>query len=185
VLWKATDQDPVPRFSALEEDHNECHVTQAQLENEISALKAEKEALKAEKEADFTEWTKEFRAAMGAAGADILNAALKNERAERKKAEKNIAAEREAHAETRRLCIQNHTGGVDPQDGLMDVREQLAKARAEIEVLSETLRLMISYLGHQDQDANHLWMVKKMREALDGRHPGASIEEAMKELEKP
>ncbi len=45
---------------------------------------------------------------------------------------------------------------------------------------AETLRLMISYLGHQDQDANHEWMVRKMREALNGIHPGAAIEAQLK-----
>lgn len=74
----------------------------------------------------------------------------------------------------------------DEQLEVYRLRERVARLQVnekQVEVLTETLRLMISYLGHQDQDANHLWMVKKMREALDGRHPGASIEEDLAEFD--
>lgn len=40
------------------------------------------------------------------------------------------------------------------------------KLLARTKVLEEELSLMVSYLGHEDQDADHGWMVKHMRAAL-------------------
>ena len=42
--------------------------------------------------------------------------------------------------------------------------------------LREGLRLMISYLGHTDQDANHQWMVKKMQAILAGEDVEANFD---------
>ncbi len=57
-----------------------------------------------------------------------------------------------------------------------------AAVKARVQVLDDALGLMISYLGHQDQDANHLWMVEKMRDARAGKPVHADIEAAMAEL---
>lgn len=35
----------------------------------------------------------------------------------------------------------------------------------------EELKFIISYLGHQDQDANHAWMVRRIRAVLAGKDP--------------
>lgn len=37
---------------------------------------------------------------------------------------------------------------------------------AFVEHLADTMRMLVSYLGHEDQDANHEWMVMRMRAAL-------------------
>jgi hypothetical protein len=42
--------------------------------------------------------------------------------------------------------------------------------------LREGLRLMISYLGHEDQDANHEWMVMKMKAIVAGEDVPANFE---------
>lgn len=44
--------------------------------------------------------------------------------------------------------------------------EGRAEGATERRALRDALALQISYLGHQDQDADHGWMVRKMREAL-------------------
>jgi len=35
----------------------------------------------------------------------------------------------------------------------------------------EELRFIKSYLGHQDQDANHAWMVRRIDAVLAGKDP--------------
>lgn len=39
------------------------------------------------------------------------------------------------------------------------------------EAASEELRFIISYLAHNDQDANHAWMVRRIRAVLAGKDP--------------
>lgn len=55
--------------------------------------------------------------------------------------------------------------------------EQIEKLQATCVAYEEELRLMISYLGHQDQDANHGWMVKHMQAVLAGKREPATLEE--------
>jgi hypothetical protein len=60
-------------------------------------------------------------------------------------------------------------------DAVADVTSELLGCRAEAACLRFCLDTMISYLGHQDQDADHAWMVKKMRGALNGEPFDAEI----------
>lgn len=53
--------------------------------------------------------------------------------------------------------------------GQVQMERDAANARAER--LREEMLLMISYLVHEDQDANHEWMVKHMRAALAATAP--------------
>ena len=53
-------------------------------------------------------------------------------------------------------------------DEVKALRAALRAAQQERDVMVEELRLMVSYLNNTDQDANHLWMVKHMRETLNG-----------------
>jgi hypothetical protein len=54
--------------------------------------------------------------------------------------------------------------------------ERAEAAEARCSKLEETLTLMISYLGHEDQDADHLWMVMRMREALRPNAAGSATD---------
>ncbi len=63
----------------------------------------------------------------------------------------------------------------DERDGER-MRANACEARAEtaekqVETLRFELENMISYLGHLDQDADHFWMVKRMRAALADTAP--------------
>lgn len=53
------------------------------------------------------------------------------------------------------------------EKGEAEVRE------AGIDALRDELRFVIHYLGHHDQDANHAWMVRRIRAVLDGKDPNA------------
>ncbi len=48
-----------------------------------------------------------------------------------------------------------------------------------VKLLEETLRMMIGYLGHMDQDADHGWMARKMRDALAGRNLFADLDQRL------
>ncbi len=44
-----------------------------------------------------------------------------------------------------------------------------------VDVTREELAFIVSYLGHNDQDANHAWMVRRIRAVLAGKDP-ATVE---------
>lgn len=50
--------------------------------------------------------------------------------------------------------------------GLADGMAEADRIRTELEEMIEHVQSMRSYLGHQDQDADHTWMADKMRDAL-------------------
>lgn len=39
----------------------------------------------------------------------------------------------------------------------------------------QEMRQIVSYLGHYDQDANHAWMVRRIRAVLAGKNPNAAV----------
>lgn len=43
----------------------------------------------------------------------------------------------------------------------------------ETDAAREELTFIVSYLGHNDQDANHAWMVRRIRAVLAGKDPNA------------
>lgn len=50
--------------------------------------------------------------------------------------------------------------------GVIQTCVECVKLRRRNQVFEETIGAMISYLAHQDQDADHAWMAKTMRSVL-------------------
>lgn len=59
-----------------------------------------------------------------------------------------------------------------------EARQECALAKCDVVVLSECLATMINYLGHTDQDADHGWMVQKMRKARQASTTGRDLTRA-------
>jgi len=53
----------------------------------------------------------------------------------------------------------------EEDEELQELQTKLAEAEKSAKCRKECLEEMISYLNHFDQDANHEWMVVKMRDA--------------------
>lgn len=68
---------------------------------------------------------------------------------------------------------------------LFDPEETINDLYAKNRIISDALELMISYLAHQDQDADHAWMARKMREALGGKSVHQDTLDMISDLEDP
>jgi chromosome segregation ATPase len=62
-------------------------------------------------------------------------------------------------------------------------RARREQAEAQAAAMRECLTLMRSHLAHQDQDANHEWMAKKMGEAIASTDAGKALPERVRNAE--
>ena len=92
----------------------------------------------------------------------------------------------ETHYLTAKECLEQTSRERDQwKKGCQEWQDEGLKARARVTELEaeraapaqdsarEELSFIVSYLAHNDQDANHAWMVRRIRAVLAGKDPGA------------
>lgn len=92
----------------------------------------------------------------------------------------------ETHYLTAKECLEQTARERDQwKKGCQEWQDEGFKARARVTELEaeraapaqdsarEELSFIVSYLAHNDQDANHAWMVRRIRAVLAGKDPGA------------